>query len=147
MKSLASIVLAAWSIAVAPQAVRAQDSPQGPRCSNASLQGSYALSATGTLAGLGGLAVVGTVTYDGNGSGTGTETLSLAGTIFRQLAFTGAYTVNRDCTGSKQFTIPGIATSSFDFVVTPDGSKIVFIQTDSGALFTGTAVRLDAADR
>jgi hypothetical protein len=46
------------------------------------------------------------------------------------------FTVNPDCTGSK--TIGG---TNFDFVITPDGSKITWIVTNSGFTMAGTGVR------
>ena len=66
---------------------------------------------------------------------------NVAGVISRSIAVPGVYTVKPDCTGSKTF---GGATD-YDFVVTPDGHDIYWIVTNanSGALFTGRAVRLD----
>jgi hypothetical protein len=67
----------------------------------------------------------------------------VAGMIIRQLPITGSYTVNPDCTGSKQFTAPGFPPTNFDFVVNPNGRKITFIETDAGTVFSGSAVRLE----
>jgi hypothetical protein len=49
--------------------------------------------------------------------------------------------VNPDCTGSKVFG----GTTTYAFVVTPDGREITWIVTNasSGSLFTGRAVRMD----
>jgi hypothetical protein len=92
---------------------------------------------------LGGSSVValGKVTYDGQGNGQASETRSTAGVISRAAAVQGVYTVNPDCTGSKIFG----GTTTYDFVVTPDGREISWIVTNaySGSLFTGRAVRMD----
>jgi hypothetical protein len=75
-----------------------------------------------------------------------TETVSLNGTIFRGITGTGVFTLNSDCTGSKTFTTFS-ETTDFDFVITADGSKITWIETDQGAVLTGTAVRLDPSSQ
>jgi hypothetical protein len=126
------------SLLLATAALRAQGTP--PLCSQATLNGTYVNSGTGSL---GGASVVslGKVTYDGQGNGQATGTNSTLGVISRFVAVPGVYTVNRDCTGSKIF---GGATT-YDFVVTPDGREITWIVTNpySGSLFTGRAVRMD----
>ena len=120
-------------------ALRAQEPVS---CSNATMHGSYALSAGG-FAGGAPIAVTGEVIYDGQGNGKlVTETVSLNGTIVRGITGTGVFRVNSDCTGSKTFTTTA-GTSNFDFVITADGSKITWISTDSGVALTGTGVRLD----
>ncbi len=114
-------------------------------CSNATMHGTYALSAGG-FAGGAPFAVAGEVIYDGHGNGKlVTETVSLNGTIVRGISGTGVFTVNSDCTGSKTFTTTAGA-ASFDFVITADGSKIVWIATDPGVALTGTGVRLNHRD-
>ena len=119
------------------------------------MRGTYVLSGTGTLylpSGTGGstvatpFAVVGKVTYDGNGKAQGIQTISIGGTVYRQDPISGTYRVNDDCTGSKTFTDATGVTSHFDFVVGPTGRMIVSIDTDSGAVLTITAIRLDFTD-
>lgn len=116
---------------------------QGPvRCSNATMHGTYALSESGS-AGSAPLGAIGEVFYDGHGNGTlVTETLSLNGTISKGITGTGVFTVNSNCTGSKTFTTSA-GEAHFDFVITADGATITFIQTDSGVVGTGTAIRID----
>ena len=112
-----------------------------PVCSQATLQGTYVTSAAGTVPGgtTGALAfvTVGKVTYDGRGGGASSGTQSVAGTISRGKS-TATYTVNPDCTGSKNFE-----GTTFDFVVTADGREIFFIVTNAGTVISGRAVRLD----
>jgi hypothetical protein len=80
---------------------------------------------------------VGKVTYDGRGGGVSSDTQSVAGVISRTKS-TATYTVNADCTGSKNFQ-----GTTFDFVVTADGREIFFIVTNAGTVLSGRAVRLD----
>jgi hypothetical protein len=106
------------------------------------MHGTYALSESGFAGGapIGG---IGEVVYDGHGNGKlVTETLSLNGTILAGITGTGVFTVNSDCTGHKTFTTSA-GESHFDFVITADGSRITFIQTDSGVVGTGSAIRID----
>ena len=123
---------------LAAAAARAQAPP--PQCSQATLNGTYVNTGTGSRGGAS-VVSVSKVTYDGQGNGQSTGTTSVAGVISRSVAVPGVYTVNPDCTGSKIF---GGATT-FDFVVTPDGREITWIVTNAfaGSLFTGRAVRMD----
>src|SRR5882762_5357210 len=73
------------------------------RCTNASLQGSYAFRVDGTNVSnpylpLGPFAAVGKNTYDGKGHMTGTIVVSSNGSTF-PATYTGTFTVNSDCTG------------------------------------------------
>src|SRR5882724_12056290 len=73
-------------------------------CSNASLQGSFGFTNTGTNIALppplaGPIAQIGRQTFDGRGNTHGTTTLSANGNIVRVTA-QGTYQVNPDCTGS-----------------------------------------------
>ena len=140
MKVLASCVLATITLTVAPQALKAAG-PEGlcPR-QNATLRGTYMSHGTGTVVGLGPVAAVGTITYDGDGNLVNPFTVSFNGTISR-MTQTGSYTVNRDCTGT---VVQGGA--HYDFVVAPDASTVFWIETDAGTVVTGTAVRMKATD-
>jgi len=116
--------------------------PAQQQCSQATLSGMYVNSGTGVTGGFP-VAMVGTVTYDGHGNGVSTFTQTVGGITSRSVAVTGVYTVNPNCTGSKTFG----GTTSYDFVVTPNGREISWIVTNSssGAAFTGHAVRLDSS--
>jgi hypothetical protein len=52
-----------------------------------------------------------------------------------------SYTVNPDCTGS--FVLEG-GGGNYSIVVAPDGSKVNWIETDTGNLFSGTELRIAA---
>ena len=130
------LALVAFIAAVTPQALRADYTAcsQGNRVMN----GTYVMSATGTIVGVGPVTVVGVVTYDGLGNGSATSTQSVNGTIYKGVMATATFTVNRDCTGSKSFSDG----SHYDFVITPDGNTITWIETDPGVVISGTAVRI-----
>jgi len=137
-KLLAAFALVAISSAVAPQALRAAEA-QCP-LQNATLRGTYMSHGTGTVVGLGPVAAVGTIIYDGDGNLINPFTISLDGTISR-MTQTGSYTVNRDCTGT---VVQGGA--HYDIVVAPDASTVFWMETDPYTVVTGTAVRMKATD-
>jgi len=95
---------------------------------------------TGTVVGVGPVAAVGTITYDGEGHLVNPFTLSVNGSVstFTQ---TGTYSVNRDCTGTVVQ-----AGAHYNFVVAPDGSTVFWIETDAGTILSGTAVRMKPMD-
>ena len=119
---------------------------QGPQCSNASLQGTYAQKGTGVITAppdmAGPLANVGTLTFDGNGNVTGVLVNSLNGTTV-QTTETGTYKVNSDCTGTYtvQLAPLGITTNAF-FVIGDSLNEIQIISTDPGGVITCVARKL-----
>ncbi len=142
-KLLASYALAAMAFAAAPQAVKAADTDGQCPKQNATLLGTYMSHGMGTIIGVGPITAVGTITYDGKGNLSNPYTASVNGTIFRGVTATGTYTVNSDCTGSAT---QANGTQHFDFVVSPDGSRVYWIETDSGTVLSGSAVRLKPRD-
>jgi|SRR6516225_1973771 hypothetical protein len=133
VKSFASAVLAVLALGLAPKALKA-----GPLCplGNATLHGTYVVSGSGTATGVGPAAGVGELTLDGHGNSTATFIASFNGTI-KTIPLTGTYTVNPDCTGTH--VEEG---SHYFFVVTPDGNKTSWLETDPGVVFSGTTYRL-----
>ena len=109
------------------------------RCSNATLNGSYAYTATGTLVppqpfpGL--IAIVGRETFDGNGTITSTQIVSSNGNVFPE-PLSGTYLVNPDCTGTFSLQIAPGVTINFFFVTDDHGKELQVIQTDEGAIVT-----------
>ena len=109
-------------------------------CSNASLQGSFGFSATGTLLALpppfaGPFAEIGRQTFDGNGNTDATATLSANGNIVKGVTVQGTYVVNPDCTGSMTiYILPFGATADLDFVIDDDGEELRAIVTGTGAI-------------
>jgi hypothetical protein len=133
------LALVAFTAAVTPQALRADNA----LCTrqNVIMSGTYAMSGGGTIVGVGPIAMVGAVTYDGQGNGSVTYSVSANGAITRGITATGTFIVNRDCTGSKTFG-SGPTAAHYDFIITPDGSKITWVETDAGVVISGQAVRL-----
>jgi hypothetical protein len=108
-------------------------------CSNASLQGSFGFTNTGTNIALppplaGPIAQIGRQTFDGRGNTDATATLSANGNIVR-VTVQGTYVVNPDCTGSMTlYVFPFGATVLLDFVIDDDGAELRAIITDEGAI-------------
>jgi hypothetical protein len=97
-------------------------------CSNASLQGSYGLHATGTTP-AGPIAIVGVISYDGVGSLTGTLFARRTGSTSTEvIPLTGPYTVNPDCTVSDTF-----GNSQHTSVIFDDGRGYFILNTTEGA--------------
>jgi hypothetical protein len=103
---------------------------------NATLRGTY-MSIGGGAVGVGPVTFVGEITYDGKGNSTNPFTGSFNGAIIKG-HLTATYTVNSDCTGSLTASD---GSSHYDFVVSPDGSKVNFIETDKGFVVSGTIAR------
>lgn len=139
MKHLATFIVltTAFGLGIATQAQAGEDKA----CSNASLQGSFGYSSTGTLLDsyvpppfAGPFAEVGRQTFDGKGNTSGTATISSNGNINR-VTIQGTYTVNADCTGSMTLFIPDFgATVHADFVIDRDGAEIRAIVTETGVI-------------
>ena len=122
-------------LGIVPRAQAADD------CSNATLQGSFGYTSTGTLLPpeamppfVGPFAEVGRQTFDGNGHTHATATLSANGNIVKA-TITGTYAVNPDCTGSMTVNVSPLGiTVHAHFVIDDNGAEIRAIVTDSGAV-------------
>jgi hypothetical protein len=120
----------------------------GVGCSNLSLHAAYGFTNTGVLLQNGArldVASVGRLVYDGQGRVSGTGTLSLNGLVIDG-TLAGTYNVNADCTGSDQLTFtplnpgnPLLPPFHDTFVIVDKGLKVRLIDTDPGAVVTGTA--------
>jgi len=120
------------------------------RLQNATLQGAYVISFTGTAGGPafnnnpGPFAALGRIVFDGRGNLAATFTTSILGFIIRGSQFSGTYILNPDCTGTMTFeTGSTFEAPTSDIVSTPHGRHISIIQTNEGTIITGTASRLD----
>ena len=117
------------------------------QCNNETIEGTYGGAATGffiTGSQIVHLAVAGTATFDGRGNISGATTESIDGTIQQGGTFEGTYTVQANCTGSTSFTghHPGYDDHhNFDLVIVNGGKGMVFIETDSGVVFTISVTR------
>ena len=135
--SLAALALEGSIPQAQAQSLNTADSgalcPQG----NATLRGNYLSMGGGSVGGVGAVAFIGKITFDGKGNLTNPFTISFAGAISEQVA-QGTYIVNSDCTGTQ--TLAGA--NHFNFIVTPDGSKFDYIETDAGTVISGSASRM-----
>jgi hypothetical protein len=105
-----------------------------PSCNNATIKGSYGTKFTGTVTSLGSAAGVGLVKLDGKGHFQLLQTVSNAGTISKNLAYSGTYSVKQDCT--VQFVSSPFSTVSG--VIVDGGKEIFMIETDPGVTITAT---------
>lgn len=104
-------------------------------CSNASLKGSFGVTSTGTITGVGPFASIGRFSADGQGNHSGAETVDFNGTI-SELSFTGTYQVNSDCTGTDTENFVGGPTVHRSFVIDDNGKEVRFVVTNPGTVVT-----------
>jgi hypothetical protein len=60
------------------------------------------------------------------------------GVIYEDVALTGTYVVNPDCTGTSTLSNG----DHYNTVNSPDGKKYYFTKTDAGSVISGTAEKL-----
>ena len=119
-----------------------REDPSCRKCTLASLNGCYGYSYTGNVEGIGPVAAVGPINFDGAGNTSATYSVNVNGTNF-QGSFTGTYTVNRDCTGNVTINLPRLGISSNGrFVIVEHGAEAPFMGTDPGVTVTGVAKKL-----
>jgi hypothetical protein len=135
---LASIFAAALMVSMASTA-----QAEGVPCSVAGAAGTYGVSDSGTIVGIGPRAAVALVTLDAEGNIKGKVTASLKGSV-SSTTLSGTYSVNPDCTGTTSF---GEYDSSGNLLITAtlalvwdaDMREFRFLFT-SAALSDGTAL-------
>jgi hypothetical protein len=134
-KTFTVAAVAALALAMTPTAEAADKG-----CSNASLEGTYGYTSTGSIIApasiAGPIAEVGTQTFDGVGNTTASATISSNGTIV-PLAITGTYTVNPDCTGKFTLQVsPFGITVDVLFVIDDGWNEFRALEIDSGFVIT-----------
>jgi hypothetical protein len=85
---------------------------------------------------VGAVALDGLFSLDGKGNVTGTESGSIAGSIFTGQAVSGAYSVASNCTGTLTVTVLG-QTEHSSFVVTNGGKGMLVLETDANTVVSG----------
>jgi hypothetical protein len=134
-KTFTVVAVTAIALGIAPTAKAANKG-----CSNASLQGTFVYTSTGSIVTppeiAGPIGEVGAQTFDGGGNTTATATLSSNGTIV-QLTIAGTYAVNPDCTGTFTLQVSpfGITVSVF-FVIDDNWNGFQAIETNPGFVIT-----------
>ena len=145
-KAFATVVLSALVALGIPLSVQAQ-----PNCSNATLNGSFGYTNTGTiLAGpdAGPFGGVGRQTFDGKGNTEATATVSVNGTI-SHATIRGTYVVNSNCTGSMTLVVSAggeTFTNHVDLVIVRGGTEIRAINADPGIFLTTVAKKQSRGD-
>jgi hypothetical protein len=119
---VASIVLALSFLAYAGET----------NCSNASLNGSYALHATGTIAGVGPFAAVGRFNFDGNGT--------LSGKLWQRIngknvveTLTGEYSVASNCVVTDSWHLSLGQTTTHLSIIRNNGTEYVILNDTAGS--------------
>jgi hypothetical protein len=109
----------------------AQDSAFQKVCTNATLEGDYGFTVTGTRpSGPGGpvemIVGVAMTHFDGNGNLTQTDNIhgSISGLVTPNRQGAGTYTINSDCTGTMKLTNAGAPTLTLAIVVVDDGNEV-----------------------
>ncbi len=109
-------------------------------CTNATLLGNYGFTLTGVDA-MGQLsASVGQLTADGKGNFTGIFANSTAGVISTNVALTGTYSINTNCTGTTTLTPSGGTAGNFSLVVVSAGTQFELTNTKAGSSQYGYAL-------
>ena len=109
------------------------------QCSLRSIAGDYGYSVTGVRNPFGPAASVGILHLDRQGNLTGSQTLSINGTIVQGEVLTGTLTVNADCTSSSIITVsntPFPRVSHLDTIWVKSGTGFRSIFTDAGTVLT-----------
>jgi hypothetical protein len=121
-----------------PTAQAQEIPPRGRACATAILSGTYALTLEGqTVSGsaAGPYAAVGVLTFDGQGGLALVGTQSYNGTIVSPSNFIGRYSLGDDCAGSALLNTG----ARFDLVADNGGRQINLLQTNPGGVITGIA--------
>jgi hypothetical protein len=114
-------------------------------CSDARLHGTYGFHFQGAILKPDGthaaeFAGVGDETFDGQGRITSGRLLEVFAGQPSTLTFSGTYSVNADCTGTKTIRIDG-RPSQYAFVLVDHARQIETAETDAGILLAFTQVR------
>lgn len=105
-------------------------------CTLAGLKGNFGIEATGVFISVGAVALDGLFALDGKGNVSGTESGSIAGSIFTGQSVSGTYTVASNCTGTMTVTVLG-QTEHSSFVVTNGGQSLLVVETDVSTVVSG----------
>jgi len=133
--SLAALAIAVGLYTLHPRRVRAQSG-----CNLGHLTGTYVYTSQGYFGlpqGIGFFAAAGKLTFNGDGTFSGIDTASSNGTVQRNRATSGTYSVTPDCRGTVTYKVPSAA--NVDFIISSAGQAVHFIQSDSGTVIAGSA--------
>ncbi len=139
------------TFALTPAVLPAQ--PQQCIVQNEVLNGAYVVTITGTAGSpvwapfTGPVATLSRFVFDGSGNLQATTSTIVAANpplnVTPPFVINGAYSVNRDCTGSLTLNFSPNPNGHYNLVASPDGRQIMMISTDKGDVLVATATRLE----
>jgi hypothetical protein len=106
-------------------------------CTTKGLQGTYGLQANGALVGTGAIALNGQVKFH-QGVISGTMSGSINGQTFTGGKVGGAYKAGSNCLGGAVVSVNQQSSLHLNLVVVNGGKEILFIDTDSGFVVSGS---------
>jgi hypothetical protein len=113
-------------------------------CNNGAVSGRYSYHLTGSLAGVGPVAVIGTFTQTSDGSFVGQHNaISFNGQIVQNLPYSGTFSVGSDCVAAGSFTDATGLKVTFKYVAMDRGDELHLLNTDAGNVLSGVAKRVD----
>lgn len=128
---IAKTTIAAMLLTATAMWAQDSSSPFQSVCTNATLEGDYGFTVTGTRPSSPGGPVetivgVALTHFDGNGNLTQTDNIhgSISGLVTPNRPGTGTYTINSDCTGTMKLTSAGSPTLTLAIVVVDDGNEV-----------------------
>ena len=134
-------------VASPPGSTAQAQGDRGPgvrRCSSRTLKGAYGVKFEGVRVGIGPIASVSRMTFDGDGIFTASEVGRFNG-IAVQRTISGQYTVNDDCTGFVSFlsNLSGQPQQvRGDFVVVDEGKEFFILDNSDNWVANGVGKRL-----
>jgi len=115
-------------------------------CSNSSLRGTYGFQIKGTIVGLGPIAGVARLIFDGAGNFTQTDNVTVNGfPIVPNRPGSGTYNVNADCTGTQTLNTGGQVLHT-TFVLAENGKEVFDVVTDPNLVITGVGKAVNLVD-
>ena len=114
---------------------------QALECSDKMIKGSYGSLFSGSTRS-GTIAEAGVFSADGNGAISGSDALSLAGTIM-QRTITGTYSILANCTVTVTLTDNYKNITHFFGTIVLDGKEIFFVETDATTAVSGSLKKLN----
>jgi hypothetical protein len=109
------------------------------QCSNATLNGSFGVYASGSVIGVGPVALLGVLTYDGNGNLTGTVFQKVNGNNV-QVTLTGTYSVDSNCLVSDTSLASTGQVATHEYVIVDDGKEFYILNTTPPTATSGNVI-------
>ena len=131
MRSIVSLATAAGLAAAFVAGASARNDGRAG-CSNATLNGSYSLHATGDIIGIGPFAAVGVFNFDGNGHVSASLVTRTNGTNGVSNV-TGTYAVAPDCTAADTLSTATGVVSTHSYAIFGRGRGFYILNTTVGA--------------